>query len=122
MGKTMIGLPVAFGGYEALKPTQPGGPGKPERVARSMGEMGWAMGLPIAPAIAASYGLGKAFGAAGKGVGKLTGRKKKPPKPPLGGGESFAGRGPEPSGGQTQPIERIATPAAMGQPPADLIS
>lgn len=112
MGKAMIGLPVGAAGHQLLKPSQEGGPGRLERAGKSVGEVAWGMGLPILPAMAAAHGISRGAGA----VGRFAGRKRKPE----------LGKHPAPpsidAGGQTQPAERIMTPAAAGQPPEDGIA
>jgi hypothetical protein len=115
MGKAMVGLPVAGAAHQLVTPTQEGGPGRLARAGSSLGELSWAMGVPIAPAIAASKGISSAFKAPEALRGKLAKVKRKPE----------LGKHPAPpsidAGGQTQPAERIMTPAAMGQPPEDMI-
>lgn len=69
LGKAFTGLGAIETGRQALTPTEPGGPGRAERVLRSAGQTaGWLVAPhAMLPGIAAGAGLG----AAGGGVGKL---------------------------------------------------
>lgn len=77
MGKAMLAFPAVAAGHQALKPTEPGGPGKLERVGRSVGEVAWGMGMPIAPAMIAAKGISEAGG----GIGRVLGRLRRPDEP-----------------------------------------
>ena len=69
LGKAMVGLPVAASGYQLAKPTEAGGPGRLQRAGKSLGEMGWAMGMPIAGAMAAAKGISTLGGGVGRPAG-----------------------------------------------------
>lgn len=105
-GKALVfGLPVAGVASEAMKPTEPGGAGKAERMGKRMGDIAFGMGpLPVSSALLAAPMLGAVGGGAGKLLGKLRGKRPHLPAPPS----------LEPAGGDTTPGEYVYSDRAMG--------
>ena len=130
-GQVHVGRGMDSRAAEAAAQAGGKAPGRLERAGKALGEGAWAMGMPILPAIAAAKGISTVAGGVGRLAGRLTGRQKtagavrgrfagsQKKKPEL-------GKHPAPpdisAGGQTQPSERIMTPAAQGKPPEDVIS
>jgi hypothetical protein len=112
LGKAMALYPGYEIGQAALGKGEPGGPGRAERVGRSLGSLAFATPLPALTAMAAAGGISSAGGAAGKGIGKLR-RKKKPL------GQNPAAPSLQSEG--TEAVERHYTPAALGQAPEGIL-
>lgn len=109
-----FGLPAATIAGEAAKSTEPGGPGRLQRMGEAAGTLAYGMGpLPIAGTLLAAPAIGTALGSAGK-VGDILGkkvRKKQPPAP--------AQTVLEP-GNVSQSSEKEYSDRAMGQPTEDI--
>jgi hypothetical protein len=104
VGRSLIyGFPAATATEAYLTPTQPGGPGKPERIGRSLGELVYGMGpLPISSMLLAAPMLSAVGGGTGKALSKLRG--KQPPAPPQ----------LDPAGGQAVPEEYLMSDRMTG--------
>jgi len=112
----LFGLPAANVAKELATPTHEGGPGKVQRVGQAA-----ALGAPIGPlSLSGQLATSAGLTAGVKGVSGLAGRLKKKPQPMP--ESKVPPQQTEASSGMTQPVERMASPAAAGQVPDGLAS
>jgi hypothetical protein len=104
----LVGVPGALAAGEALTPSEPGGPGKAQRVGRSLGQTAaYMLGpIPVAGQLALDPVMARLGGLTGKVVGKGGSklRRKHTPAPPS----------LDPAGGAATPAETIASERAAG--------
>lgn len=99
----MVGVPAAALAGEVSRKSEPGGPGKLERVGRHLGELGMMMGpIPMAGQMVAGAALSGAGGRLGRALDKT-----KKPTPPV-------SHEMPPAGNETMAAENVVSDRASG--------
>ncbi len=111
MGKLMVGLPVAGAAKEMMTP----GENKGERVGGALGGLGYSMApVPFLGSMVAGGAIMKGMTAGGRGIDKLR-AKRRALEYPASSSVTLD------NSGSVGPVEHQYSPAALGQPPADMI-